>query len=178
MANTLSAWLHDEHVAEIHDAGTGYCAIRYTDRALALGQSARLSLSLPVRQETYAVAEGATRWLRGLLPEGRALQAAVEQYGVPADDVFGLLSVLGRDVAGAVQIVPEGESRSDYRAEYRPLGDDELAELVSQVHERPLGLDRAAGFAFRPRVYRTSCCCIVRRGQVAIICRFTGSRRR
>lgn len=140
----LRVELYGRHVADVEDAGLGLCGLRYTAEARAVGAPARLSLSLPVRGEPYPAAAEAMRWLRALLPEGRALQAAVEQYDVPADDVFSLLSVLGRDVAGAAVITPR-RGPDEHPPGYRPLDEDELADLVHGVHERPLGLDRARG---------------------------------
>lgn len=137
--------LYGRHVADVEDAGFGLCGLRYTPEARATGAPARLSLSLPVRDEPYAAERGAMRWLRALLPEGRALQAAVEQYEVPADDVFSLLSVLGRDVAGAAIITPRSGEPDNHPPGYRRLADDELTTLVHGVHERPLGLDRRLG---------------------------------
>ena len=145
MPDTLAVRLYGEHVADILDAGFGLCGIRYTARAQALGAGARLSLSLPVRAETYPAAGPAQRWLRALLPEGRALQAAVEQYDVPADDVFSLLSVLGRDVAGATVIAPPGDPAPGEEPGYLPLSREQLHDLVAGVREHPLGLDRARG---------------------------------
>lgn len=145
MPDQLEVHLYGEHVADVIDAGQGQCALRYTDRALAVGAPARLSLALPIRREVYPATAGAMRWLRGLLPEGPALQWAAEEYRVPVDDVFGLLAALGRDVAGAAVLVPEGEPLADPHARYEPLGDEELAGLVSRAHDRPLGLDRERG---------------------------------
>ena len=143
---SLRVHLYGRHVADILDAGVGLAGLRYTPEARAVGAAARVSLSLPVREGTYPAAVGpAMRWMRGLLPEGGALRAAVEQYQVPADDVFSLLSVLGRDVAGAVVITPAGEEPAEIEPGYRPLSPEELNALVRDVHRTPLGLDRVRG---------------------------------
>ncbi|HET6398219.1 MAG TPA: HipA domain-containing protein [Candidatus Thermoplasmatota archaeon] len=143
---SLRVSLYGRHVADILDAGIGLAGLRYTPEARAAGAAARVSLSLPVREEPYPAAIGpAMRWMRGLLPEGRALQAAVEQYQVPADDVFSLLSVLGRDVAGAVMITPPDEHPTEAAPDYLALRQEDLNALVRDVHDKPLGLDRSRG---------------------------------
>jgi serine/threonine-protein kinase HipA len=142
---SLTVYLRGAHVADALDAGTAQCALQYTDRGRSLGTAARLSCTLPVRKEPYPSAYGAMRWFRSLLPEGRALQGAVEEFGIPADDVFALLSVLGRDVAGAVMLLPPGQDPMSGEAHYEPLTDDEVANMVGSAHERPLGLDRERG---------------------------------
>ena len=99
----LVVTLYGRHVADVVDAGVGYTALHYTETAVAEPIGAQLSLSLPVRAETYPGAGVASRWVRSLLPEGRALAWAVQVYGIPEDDRFGLLAVLGADVAGAAR---------------------------------------------------------------------------
>lgn len=140
----LEVRLRGEHVADVLDAGLGDTAVRYTDRGVALGLPARLSLSLPVRAEPYPSATHGTRWVRSLLPEGRALAHAVREYEVEQDDRFALLSVLGRDVAGALEITPPGAA-DVVDGHYEPLSDEQLADLAIRAHDIPLGLDRDRG---------------------------------
>jgi serine/threonine-protein kinase HipA len=141
----LEVHLYGRHVADVLDAGFGDVAVRYTAVGLAAGPPARLSLALPLREKTYASVAHGSRWARSLLPEGRALDHAVREYQVPESDRLSLLSVLGRDVAGALVIVPAGEPVADPRAAYEPLTPDELADLLARAHDLPLGLDRRRG---------------------------------
>lgn len=143
-AGVLDVHLHGARVAQVVDAGDGLCAVRYTDQGVALGAPARLSLSMPVRPERYPAVGVAGRWVRGLLPEGPALDALVRLTGVPQDDPFALLSVVGADVAGAAVIIPPGEVSADPPT-YTPLTEREVGDLLRQVGERPFGVDPAAG---------------------------------
>lgn len=135
----LAVMLYDRHVADIVDAGVGFTAVRYTEAALREPASSRLSLSLPVRRDPYPGAGVASRWVRSLLPEGRALAWAVQAYGVPEDDRFGLLAVLGADVAGAVRIV--AQPGVDSTGSYEELSEDRLIEIVERAPEHGLALD-------------------------------------
>ncbi len=139
----LVVTLYGRHVADVVDAGPGYTALRYTDAAVAEPIGAQLSLSLPVRAETYPGAGVASRWVRSLLPEGRALAWAVQAYGIPEDDRFGLLAVLGADVAGAARIVAKPEDAD--RGSYSLLSTDDLASLVRRAPEHGLALDPERG---------------------------------
>ncbi len=141
----LAVHLYGDHVADVIDAGFGECAIQYTDRGQAIGAGARLSISLPVRSGLYNSTTHGTRWVRSLLPEGRALSYAITQYGVPEDDRFALLSVLGRDIAGALVIYDTADEGRYPDPQYEPLSRDEVVELVDTVRDRPLGLDRDRG---------------------------------
>lgn len=141
VAERLEVHLYGAHVADVIDGGMGETAVQYTAAARRIGGAARLSLSLPVREALYPSLGHGTRWVRSLLPEGRALAHAVQTYEVPEDDRFALLSVLGRDVAGALVIVPPGQPVVDGRAAYEPLLPRDLAELAARAHDIPLGID-------------------------------------
>jgi HipA-like protein len=96
----LAVFLYDRHVADLVDAGFGDTAVCYTSEAVADPARSRLSLSLPVRDTLYPATGAAGRWVRSLLPEGRALAWAVQHFGIPEDDRYGLIAALGADVAG------------------------------------------------------------------------------
>lgn len=145
MTGTLEVHLYGRHVADLLDAGDGYCALRYTEAAVTVGAPARLSLALVVRREPHPALRGAHRWAASLLPEGPALDALVAQWGVAADDVFGLLAVVGRDVAGAVVIAEPGTDPALPDARYEPLDTSDLAAMVDDLRQHPLGLDRKRG---------------------------------
>ena len=140
----LAVHLYDRHVADVVDAGFGDTAVRYTALATADPIGCRLSLSLPVRAATYPTAGPGGRWVRGLLPEGRALAWAVSHFGVPEDDRYGLIALLGRDVAGAVQVLQQGEAPIGI-GRYVPMSRGEVIAHVERAHQMGLGLDRERG---------------------------------
>jgi HipA-like protein len=73
-------------------------------------QGARaISPVLPLRIEPF-VHPGVLPFFANLLPEGALLDSYCQQFGLGRSDVFGLLLVAARDVAGAVEIVPAGEA--------------------------------------------------------------------
>jgi serine/threonine-protein kinase HipA len=140
----LSVVLYGRHVADVIDAGFGDTALRYTDEAMRDPSGARLSLSLPVQTSMHRAVGPGGRWVRSLLPEGRALAWAVQHYGIPEDDRYGLIAELGEDVAGAAQILrPDGQGGDGGR--YEALTPDEVSERVTRSREEGLGLDRKRG---------------------------------
>src|SRR3546814_641863 len=144
----ISDWSSDvcssDLVADLADVGFGDTALTYTAGALEAPSASRLSLSLPVRAEQYPAVGPGGRWVRSLLPEGRALAWAVQHFGIPEDDRYALIGELGSDVAGAVEVLPEGAGSSE-GGHYEPLSGDELASLVGRAHTVGLGLDRSRG---------------------------------
>ena len=133
----LGVWLYDERVAELASAGPGLISCTYTDRARARwpGGLPLLSCSLPVRARRYPDAHP---YFRGLLPEGRALQAMADLARVPTFDSFGMLARFGRDVAGALVITEDAPlDRPGEARVYTPAQlDDEIADL----DDHPLAL--------------------------------------
>lgn len=145
MPKTLAIWLNDIHVANVERERKGRLRLSYTSGALQVfeGGTPILSLDLPVTTESYP--NGRTRaFLDGLLPEGQPRLALAADLNLPAGDVFGLLTALGRDCAGALVIqdaeLPPPAIPSTATA--APLDKDELADLVVNLRSAPLGVGR------------------------------------
>jgi serine/threonine-protein kinase HipA len=100
-----------------------------------------LSNSLPVRAETYDAIPTRT-FFDGLLPEGARRDEIARELKVNSSDGYRLLGAIGRDCAGAVVILPEDEPLGDADGSVRWLKDEELAELVDRLVQRPLGISR------------------------------------
>lgn len=106
-----------------------------------------LSCSLPTPGPSGPAA--ARAFLEGLLPEGRALEAAAARVrGVqlrddgpetPVDVVL-LLAEYGRECAGAVIAMPAG-TPAPSSGRYEALDNDGVAALVRGLPEHPLGTD-------------------------------------
>lgn len=145
IAGRLTVWLYGHPVAVVEKERKGRLRLFYTEEALATydGGTPLLSLAFPLTRDRYP--NGVTRaFLDGLLPEGEPRRAIAEDLGLPANDVFGLVSALGQDCAGALVILPEGDppppTPTTRTAE--PLSTDDLGELVANLHSAPLGIDR------------------------------------
>ena len=70
---------------------------------------AAVATTLPLSLEPIVLANGATpAFFAGLLPEGRRLGAIAERAKLSLDDDLSLLLVMGADLIGDVQVVPEG----------------------------------------------------------------------
>lgn len=141
MADELAVWLHGTWVATI-DSARRRVRLTYTDEARGLYAPGTpvLSLSLPVRAERFP--QGIVRpFLDGLLPEGESRRVIARAVGVDAEDTYGLVRALGRDCAGAIVIQPVEESAPPPSTAVTadPLSDEELADLVRNLRNAPLG---------------------------------------
>jgi len=144
MPGRLAIWLYGIKVAIVEEDHRRL-RLGYTAEALDSFPtgSPLLSLKLPLSSDRYP--NGITRaFLDGLLPEGDPRRAIAEDFGIRADDTFGLAQALGRDCAGALVIQPDEEpappEATTRTAE--PLNEEQLATLVDNLRDVPLGADR------------------------------------
>jgi len=112
---------------------------RYTQDAFDHWQqnTPLLSCSLPLAPGPLE----ATAFCRGLVAEGRALDAMASRAGVATNDTFGLLSRYGRDVAGAISLVPTGEEADRRTSSTEPYDEQQLTQAVANLDDNPLGIE-------------------------------------
>ena len=90
-----------------------------------------LSLCLPAKRRPFG--ESRTRnWFEGLLPEGGRRDRACRRLGLDSLDWVGLLSEIGWECAGAVQVFPEGGAAA-HSGSYEPVAYADLAALLSDA---------------------------------------------
>jgi serine/threonine-protein kinase HipA len=90
-------------VAEISDAGSGLCALRYVEDVVgAHAGQPLISVRLPVRNEVWPAMQGTQAYLDGVLPEGWMREQLAKNARLPEADTFGLLARYGGDCAGAI----------------------------------------------------------------------------
>jgi serine/threonine-protein kinase HipA len=100
-----------------------------------------LSASLPVQPGAFAPARTAP-FFEGLLPEGAVRAAIARSLHLSEEDGFGLLAALGADCAGAVSILPPGlQPAAPGGGRFRPLGEEQLGNLIEDLPRHPLGVD-------------------------------------
>jgi serine/threonine-protein kinase HipA len=122
-------------------ARRGVLQFEYSPDAIGRGiGTPLLSVSLPVRRAAYR-GEPVAAYFDGLLPEGDALRMLAYDFKVSDDDTIGLLAELGRDCAGALQIVPDGRSTDQGGGSLRPLTGDDVGVRLRALNHAPLGVD-------------------------------------
>ncbi len=98
-----------------------------------------LSIALPKGPDVFPARKSLT-YFNGLLPEGATRRAVANQVGVSEANTYGLLERLGGEVAGAIQLLPEGIEPSSGLAGDQPipLDDGDLLRLIDELPFRPL----------------------------------------
>lgn len=96
-----------------------------------------VSLSLPLQSEPFTPAQSRP-FFEALLPEGVVRERIAGSLKLAASDSYGLLTELGRDCAGALQIM-ETTRISDVPGA-RWLTEEQLDALIHELPQRPLGV--------------------------------------
>jgi hypothetical protein len=82
-----------------------------------------------------------------MLPEGPALARLAALAGVRPVDTYGILAAFGRDCAGAVMLLPDGEQPgAEGRGGYTPMTSADLRMVISELNAAPLGAALERGF--------------------------------
>lgn len=93
-----------------------------------------VSLTMPVTDKMIG-ADVVVPWLMNLLPEGEPLRAMTRVLGASAEDVIGLVTETGGDLAGALTI---GDHSTEGEPGYRPISDTaSLARIIAELPARP-----------------------------------------
>ena len=134
----LAVWMYGRQIA-LFARQRDTLSLAYTPDALELGAGRPLlSISMPTRTRRYSGGVPHA-FFNGLLPEGEARQMIAYDFGV-ADNAFDLLNAIGRDCAGALVIVPDGEVPNEDGVP-EPIPDAEVAERIRLLPIAPLGVD-------------------------------------
>jgi serine/threonine-protein kinase HipA len=103
-----------------------------------------VSVSVPLA-EGWSRTPAVRGFFTNLLPEGAVRDAIARRLHLSPDNDFGLLAAIGGECAGALSILPEGQTPDAQAHDYAPLSDAELAAMVRRY-------DVFAGSAARPGV--------------------------
>jgi serine/threonine-protein kinase HipA len=132
-SSTLAIWMNGLRVGTWTQAG-GTNLLQY-DAVWAGSPAGRvLSLSLP-----FAPGNGAQRgdmvvnYFDNLLPDSDAIRARIRsRFSTASTGAFDLLTAIGRDCVGAVQLLSEGEAPAGFdRIEAEPLTDAEVERVIA-----------------------------------------------
>lgn len=147
VGDQLDVYVGDEAIGTLQRRGPKRYRFRYSEAALTEYEPGAvvLSASLPIQKADFKPAE-ARPFFDGLLPEGAVRARLAQSLRVSEEDGFALLEALGADCAGAVVVLPKGELPRTGEGDIKPLSEQELAGLIDELPEHPLGIDgRASG---------------------------------
>jgi serine/threonine-protein kinase HipA len=130
----LSIWANGELVGYWTPAGRQPAQLTYADSWLRSPFSRPLSLSLPLPLLDNKPLQGerVDNFFENLLPESTVVRKRLAQrYTAGSETPFDLLTAIGRDCVGAVQLLPADETPTGFDCiEGEPLDDVAIASLL------------------------------------------------
>jgi serine/threonine-protein kinase HipA len=145
----LVAWLYDTPVAVLM-AGPEF-RIQLEWRAEGIERwglgSPVLSVGLPIGTPTGHRDMRGLDFFENLLPEGPVLARMADLAGVRQVDTYGLLQAFGRDCAGAIMVLPDGDRPGGHGdSGYSPMTPGNLRQVLNALDVAPLGAAPERGF--------------------------------
>lgn len=149
MTDRLVVWLHGTPVAILMPAPGFRIRLEWRAEGIerwGLGSSA-LSAGLPIGAPIGPRDSRGLDFFENMLPEGPALTRIAALAGVRPADTYGILTAFGRDCAGAIMVLPDGEKPgTEEGSGYTPMTAGELRQLIGAVDIVPLGAAPERGF--------------------------------
>jgi serine/threonine-protein kinase HipA len=145
----LNVWMNGSLVGVWFALRTGTPGFRYEARWRDSPEGRVLSLSLPFTASLEHRGEVVTNYFDNLLPESVDIRRRLRaRFSARSIDAFDLLTAIGRDCVGAVQLLPPDTAPQGWnRVECEPLTEAGVAQvLASATSASPLGPDEQQDF--------------------------------
>jgi serine/threonine-protein kinase HipA len=143
----LNVFLNSRLVGQLRREPSGATSFQYDTDWLAWPHTMPISLSLPLRDDAYTGAP-VRAVFENLLPDNddlrRRIAAGAHAKGT---DAYSLLSAIGHDCVGALQFLPQDREPGPAGAvDGKPIGSDDIAEILANLATAPLGLSENEDF--------------------------------
>jgi serine/threonine-protein kinase HipA len=149
VADRLVAWLYDTPVAVLMPGPEFRIQLEWRAEGIerwGLG-SPVLSVGLPIGTPAGPRDMRGLDFFENVLPEGPALARMAALAGVRPVDTYGILRAFGRDCAGAIMMIPDGERPGGNGGSgYSPMAPGDLRRVISALDVAPLGAAPERGF--------------------------------
>lgn len=146
---SLTVWMNGERVGEWTTLRTGTPVFRYDASWLQSPGVRTLSLSIPITADREVRGEAVDHFFDNLLPDSAEIRRRIRtRFQTRSTDAFELLSAIGRDCAGAVQLLPPDQTPVGWnRIAAEPLTDAGVAATLRDVTlATPLGAEEQDEF--------------------------------
>ena len=149
-SRVLSVWMNGERVGDWRRSG-GRQEFLYAESWLASVAARPISLSLPLRPSKEPYRDGVEAFFDNLLPDNRQIRERIQRrYHAGSTGAFDLLTEIGRDCVGALQLMPEGQTPTGVkRITAEPLSRDNVADLLSRSLGEGLTREETSDDTFR-----------------------------
>jgi serine/threonine-protein kinase HipA len=144
---SLFVYMNGYEVGEYIQHKSGAQEFIYSDSWLDRGSGAiPLSLSLPLTESKHK-GDSVCHYFENLLPDSKNIRERIQaRLGVKTDKPFDLLSAIGKDCVGAIQLMTERTDVEVRKIEGIPVNDSEIADELKNYRTLPLGMSKDREF--------------------------------
>ncbi len=140
----LHIWMNGQPVGVWARLRTGTPVLRYDEAWMASDEGRALSLSLPFTVGLEHRGDVVAHYFDNLLPDNPDIRRRLRRrFRARSDDAFDLLTAIGRDCVGAVQLLPPGHAPVGWnRIEAEPQDETDVEQrLMAVTSEQAFGPD-------------------------------------
>lgn len=113
---------------------------RYTQSWLDTPGARPISLSLPLLDRPFK-GHVVFNFFDNLLPDNPKVRARIQaQFKTRSNHPFDLLAEVGKECAGAIQLIPGRIPAISHKIRFEPLKEPDIAKRLSEVETHPLGM--------------------------------------
>ena len=131
--HTLGAWMNGEYVGRWTVNAQGEHEFEYAETWVSSMYGRAISLSMPMSRAGRLYKGSIVKnYFENLLPGNDKIRERIQQrFSTPSQSPFDLLSEIGRDCVGALQLLPDGETPGDIkRIESEAVSEEDIESIL------------------------------------------------
>lgn len=137
----LYIYMNGVRVGILVRESTGSLAFSYADDWLNSENTRPISLSMPLTQVSYK-GNLVESFFDNLLPDNETIRKRIQtRFNVPSNNCFDILSYIGADCVGALQLLTQDKLENIQAVHAKPISDSEIAKILKNYQKAPLGMD-------------------------------------
>ncbi len=138
-SQTLMALMNGYLVGKLVKQVNGNLSFQYDETWLEQAGARPISLSLPLAQHVYS-GERVYHFFDNLLPDNPQIRTRIQRlFQIPSNHPFDLLSYVGKDCVGAIQLCKAQSEYSD-ELQLEPVNEKTIANILKHCHYEPFGM--------------------------------------
>lgn len=142
----LYIYMNGVFVGTLFRSAIGHLIFTYERDWLHWPNSRPISLSMPLTEVPYQ-GEIVSNYFENLLPDNELIRERIQaRFKAPSKKCFDLLSSIGRDCVGALQLLTQPLTSNIQTIQATPINDQAIAALLKHYQTAPLGMDRTLDF--------------------------------
>ena len=145
----LTVWMNGERVGDWTTLRTGTPLFRYDSSWIQSSSARAISLSLPITADREVRGEAVDNYFDNLLPDSVEIRRRIRtRFQTRSTGAFDLLSAVGRDCVGAIQLLPPDQTPEGWnRVIADPLSNAAVEAVLRQITvSTPLGAEEQNEF--------------------------------